>query len=61
MSQSCPPWPWSSLFGRTGASNIEAAGRLAIDDQKESGAENSFAGKHCDVRRGECQMFISVR
>jgi hypothetical protein len=27
-------------------------GRLAIDNQKESGTPNSFAGKHCGVRRG---------
>jgi hypothetical protein len=41
-----------SLFGRTGACSIEAAHRLAIDDQKDSGAPNSFAGKLCGVRHG---------
>jgi hypothetical protein len=32
--------------------SIEAAARLAMDDQKDPALQNSFAGKQCGVRRG---------
>jgi hypothetical protein len=33
---------------------------LAIDDQKDSGAPNSFAGKHCGVRRGDARCLFQL-
>ncbi|MBN9221699.1 MAG: hypothetical protein J0I79_27460 [Mesorhizobium sp.] len=33
---------------------------MAIDDRKDSGARNSFAGKHCGVRRGDARCLFQL-
>ncbi|MDF2387951.1 hypothetical protein JMG10_41330 [Nostoc ellipsosporum NOK] len=33
---------------------------MAIDDRKDSGARNSFAGKHCGIRRGDARCLFQL-